>query len=391
MSIYDINGDLLISAYDINGDAITSAYDITGDDCFSQYSGYYEDVFNGYVDDYIAEYGLYIDGTAVTEDQLKEYMLNRNNCIYRGKLSKSGQYIVDQNGNNIDIQGIGTHHLTQYSNLHTIANLKALKYCGVNCIRLSAYLNDHYFAYSDDQLAKGYLTEMAPIKAEMDKIIGYCVQLGLYAIVDWHVFSGGGETLNTSSAVAFFTYFASKYYNCPNVLYELANEPFSDSLADIVNHCKLTSQAIKTYVNNPVLICGVRTNASELYDALQAENIDDIFISQHRYTGESGVNVFQTYWNNGIPLFVSEWSNVRSNGQGDINIGQGTAFLEFFHENHIPHCIWKYTDQTAVYSTLTNRGNINSEYYRQGALIEEDYSDYGKFFFDIYGAYSFTS
>ena len=396
MAIYDKNGNALASIYDVDGISLTTAYDVNGDICYSDSMGYYERKFSTYVDSYIHDNGLYIDGVPSTKEEITEWLLNRNNCIYRGKLSKSGKYLVDKNGNNIDLQGIGTHHLTQYSNLHTLNSLRILKYCGINCVRMSAYLLNHNFTYSDGQSSPGYIPSPDSIKAEMDRIIGYCVQLGLYVIVDWHVWSGGGEHLSTSDAVEFFTYFANKYYNVDNVLYELANEPFSDTLADIVSHCSTLRTLIKSYVTNPVLITGVRSftdGATEMYEALQAENIDDIFISQHRYSGGASLSKFQTWWNDGIPLFITEWSNTSASTgtQSDMNITDGNNFLNFFHQNHIPNCIWKFTDQTMAYSAITNRGTINNSYYVNGAILEGDFSEYGKFFFDRYGAYAFTS
>ena len=396
MAIYNINAGEVAFAYDFSGNEINFAYDINGNVCHTKTAGYYEEIFFGYVDNYIAEYGLFIDGEPATREEISEWMLNRNNCKYRGKLSKSGKYLLDKNGDYFNLQGIGTHHLIQYANLHTFNSLKALKYCGINCVRMSAYLNNHYFTYSDGQLAKGYLTIPVSTKNEMNSIIEHCCDLGLYVLVDWHVWAGGGETLNTPYAVDFFTYFAQKYANYDNVLYELANEPFSDSLEDIVTHCKRTSDAIKTYVTNPIMVCGVRSftnGVMELYNAFQAEGINDIFISQHRYLSGSALSTFETWWQNDIPLFITEWSNTSASTgeQSDMNVTEGNNFLQFFHQNHIPNCIWKFTDQTMAYSALANRGTINNSYYVNGAILEGDFSEYGKFFFDRYGAYAFTS
>lgn len=394
MSIYNLNGIELSQLYDLTGINKNQCYDIIGNELLLGV-GYYENLFYEFVDDYIDEHGLIIDGQAVTKEEMTYYLLNRDNCLYRGKLAKSGQHLIDSHGNPFELRGIGTHALTQYTNLHTRESLRALKYFGINCIRLSAYLLNHAFTYSDGLTAQGYIPFPASLKEEMDRIIGYCEELGLYAIVDWHVWSGGGETLSTSDAEGFFEYFANKYSDCDNVLYELANEPFSDTLSNIVAHYKTLRTLIKTYVNNPILIGGTRKSsggASELYNALLSENIDDIFISQHRYSGQGQVSAFETDWNNGIPLFITEWSNTSSSigQQSEMNITEGNAFLSFFHTNKIPNCIWKYTDQTMAYSAITNRGTINSSYYRSGIYLSGDISTYGHFFFDKFSAYAFS-
>lgn len=391
MAVYNKSGIPLSVLYDKNGESLQYVYDKSGNQLLE--IGYYITKFNGYVDNYIQENGMYIDGAEATRQEIEFYLLNRNNCLYRGKLRKAGKYLVDKNGDNIDIQGIGTHHLTQYSNLHTLRSLEVLKYCGINTIRMSAYLNDHNFSFSDRQTSPGYLTSPDSIKAEMDRIIGYCIALGLYVIVDWHVWSGGGEYLSTSSAVEFFTYFAQKYHDCDNILYELANEPFKDSLSDTVNHCITVRDVIRTYVTEPILITGAMngTNGVYIYDALINEGINDIFISQHRYSGGASLSVFEGWWENDIPLFISEWANTSSStgSQSAVDVEEGNAFLNFFNQNHIPNCIWKFTDQKMSYSALANKGSINNQYYQNGAIDEEDFSVYGKFIFDRYSAFSF--
>ena len=367
-----------------------SGYKVKGDYCLE----YLKYLFSKYVDSYIDENGLYIKGRAVTRSELEDYLLNRDNCKYHGKLEKYNKYLVDENGVPVEIRGIGTHALTQYDNLHTEQAIETLKYLGVNCIRMSAYLQNHKFSYSDGLTAPGYIPSPDALKVEMDKIIGYCVDIGLYVIVDWHVWSGGGEHLNTSDAVGFFTYFANKYHNVDNVLYELANEPFSDSLADIVAHISTLRTLIKGYVTNPVLISGVRNSSNgvmELYNALQAENIDDVFISQHRYTGDESISTFEGWWENDIPLFITEWSNTSSSigTQSEMNIADGNAFMNFFHTECVPHCIWKYTDQTMAYSVLGNMGSINHQFYKYGGFLENELSTYGRFMFGKFAACAF--
>ena len=81
---------------------------------------------------------------------------------------------------------------------------------------------------SNNEFSKGYLNAVDETRARMDELISWCVELGLYVIVDWHILSTDGlANTYTDEAKAFFEYFSSKYKDCDNVIYEIANEPYA--------------------------------------------------------------------------------------------------------------------------------------------------------------------
>ena len=352
---------------------------------------------SNYVDKYIADYGLVIDNEAKTESEITDWLLNKDNCKYRGKLQKSGVDLVDKNGEKFEIRGVGTHHLLQYSNLHTKACLESLKYFGVNCIRLSVYLEDYNFASSDDELAYGYISKPEEHKTHMDNIIADCIDLGLYVIIDWHVLGYGtngqkpvaSESLHEIEGKEFFTYFANKYANCDNIMYEIANEPYTLSSTQCLNFVKNVRNIIKNKVNNPIMIMNNGNDGvSGMYNTLKNEGITDIFISAHHY-GSNPSSTYQTYIDSGIPMFISEWGNSSSSGDGAGNDTNATNFLEWCHNKKVPHCIWKYTDQTMTTSLLKNLGSINNSHYVNG-FKEDDLSDNGKLNFNKFKEYAFN-
>ena len=213
-----------------------------------------------YVSNYIAENGKKINGVNKTRAEIKEWILNRDNCIYHGALHKEGTRIVDKNGYPVEIRGIGTHQLLQFTNIQTKKGIETLQYYGVNCLRLTAYLEDAVRVNSNGEMSYGYLNHVEETRARMDELIEWCVELGLYVIVDWNLLATDGlMSGHIDEAKAFFEYFASKYKNCDNVIYEICNEPFgNDETLDTYMPCvKECYNIIRHYNAHAILVHGM--------------------------------------------------------------------------------------------------------------------------------------
>lgn len=314
------------------------------------------------------------ENLAIDEDE----RVLRGNVRTIGTLYKYNNLIVDENNIPVELRGVGVHQLLQYKNLHTWENYKCLRDMGVNMIRITAYLNDRTYDASDDEIGYGYLSHKEETIAEIERIVRNCIDLGLYAIIDWHVLSEHVET-NKEDALEFFDYFSTKYADVPNIIYELANEPFSDNAATIASFCNDCRNVIMNNVTiAPIMLVGfgeaidgnwssyVRCKA--LYDELLELGISDIFISPHFYGGEDTAN-YERLRQEEIPIFVSEWGNSAMDGDGgEAGYHDDAAITQitYLHEKAIPQSIWKFTDQTMTSSLLVNYGIINSERYRRG-------------------------
>jgi endoglucanase len=355
------------------------------------------------VTDYISENGYLIGGVTKTRSEIKDWLLNRNNCLYRGKLHKSGQQLLDVNNNPIELLGIGTHDLMDYDSLHTLESLKALKYYGVNCLRITAYVGDNTMPYStgdDGTLSKpalGYISKPAETKVVIETLVENCAELGIYAIIDWHVLAGDGDANQYSTQMQeFFTYFSTKYATYDNVIYELLNEPHANTAAQIGDLMKASYDIIVANVVNPVIVSG---KASDYLDYLNDVCVDkgmNIFLSQHFYnvSGSDGAIVaaeIQSHWNKGFALFCTEWGNANGLGLGNPDDVWATYIMEKFHSLGVSQCVWKFTYQNSATGTLKwSKMAMNNGAYKYGGFIDNDLSHNGKFYFDNFKKYSFA-
>ena len=309
------------------------------------------------------------------------------------KLRKDGNNLVDAYGNIFQLRGIGTHSILQYTNLHTKSMFECLKNNGINCIRISVYLSDYSFKYSDGLKQLGYINAKEEHIAEIEKIIDLCVEVGLYAIIDWHTMSDeitDGMIPYQEESVEFFEYFAQKYANSPNVLYELQNEPYNAIQASLGAYVKAERDAITQYVTNPVMIVGSRGGyLGNTVTYVESYGVTDVFYSQHFYSDELTIDVFGGITSQ-VPFICTEWSNASEAGTatGD-NADACNAFMDYMYEHKISNCSWKFTDQTHVFSVLQNRGAINDSYYSNG-FREEDMTAWGSLFFSNNYRYNFV-
>ena len=137
-----------------------------------------------------------------------------------GRLSVKGADLVDSKGNKFQLRGISTHGIN-WDVGSPYVNKKAFKTLrddwGVNAIRLAMYTEEY----------NGYCSggSQAKLRKLVDKGVGYATDLGMYAIIDWHILSDGNPNKNKAQAKKFFTTMAKKYKNNKNVIYEICNEP----------------------------------------------------------------------------------------------------------------------------------------------------------------------
>jgi len=326
-----------------------------------------------------------INGVSIASDRWEEYNINKDLYFFCGVPTKNGKYLVGDNGEQIKIRGIGTHALLQYKNLHTLEAFKSLRRLGINAIRICVYLEDYTFMHSDNEKAWGYINKPDETKVEIEKIVDYCEQLGLYVILDWHVYSWGAGSgtgiFHQEEATEFFTYFCTKYKDKPFVMYEIANEPHHQTIEEYLPYITALHTLIHSIVNNPIIIIGTCSEDNTiLWNTLKDNNMDDIFISPHAYGGSISVDRYKVLWDVGFPLFNTEWGNAQASGDGAREDSRTIALMKYYHEQNIPQSVWKFTDQSMTCAVLKNTGNINAEKYANG-FDEKDLSAEGTVYF----------
>lgn len=348
----------------------------------------------------------WVNDLNIKDSEVDNYVDMINFKTY-GKLKQVGKKLVSSRTNEeVELNGVSLFHLVDYGNTYNKANLSTLKYWGVNALRLPAYLqtksassgctkNCDYVTPKDD----GLDSKLMEYYESMDRIIDIASDLGFYVMIDFHCLGENGSLKNWQDlAKDFFTHFGQKYGKQDNIIWELANEPFSTSNEDLADYSNVMVNLIKNYDSNPVIVIGENNSSGKLQDetyrAIKEKINDDFFISIHYYNHQIEdlvkdgnvfqPNIFANYYNNGIPLAFTEWSNVCVRSCNQLNIPLDHVkmvtenYLDWWSNNKIPNFVFMLTHASFGHSLWNNNLVASPNLLKYGVGSEKYLSENGK-------------
>nr|VDC58062.1 Pv-eng-5 [Pratylenchus vulnus] len=187
----------------------------------------------------------------------------------------------------------------------------------------------------------GYLTDPSGQLAMVETVVEAAISLGIYVIVDWHV-----SATYQSQAVAFFTTISSKYGSYPHIIYETYNEPLAISWTDVlVPYHKAVIAAIRANDATNVIVCGTPTWSQDV-DVASANPIttySNIMYTFHFYAATHGATYrtkVQTAYDNGLPVFVTEYGTTESSGDGTVDTSATATWYTFLDGLNISYANW---------------------------------------------------
>ncbi len=281
-----------------------------------------------------------------------------------GKLKVSGNKIVDQNGNPVQLRGMSlfwSQWIGKYYNQETVKWLKDDWKCTV--VR-AAMAVEH----------DGYLVNTEQEKAKVIAVVDAAIAEGIYVIIDWHDHHAEDHV---EAAKTFFTEMAQKYGAYPNVIFETYNEPLDVSWENILKpYHEAVIAEIRKYAPDNLIICGTR-NWSQNVDDVIDHKIDDknVAYTLHYYAAthkEDLRNVALLALNNDIALFVTEYGTTEASGDGSIDTTESSRWWAFLDEHKISSCNWSIADKEEMAAAL--KPNASSV----GNWLEEDLTISGK-------------
>lgn len=272
-----------------------------------------------------------------------------------GPLKVIGTKLSNQYGKAIQLRGMSTHGLQYRGNCYNPESLDLLvNGWGADILRISMYVQEG-----------GYETRPEYFTNMVDGLVEKCYQMGIYALIDWHMLHPGDPNANTEMAKVFFEHVSKKHAAKGNVLYEICNEPNNDKYnvtwGMIKNYATQIVPIIRKNDPRSVIIVGTPEFASRpdlvIGNALKDSNI---MYTMHFYAADKGQTERMGYVSKaiagGIPVFVTEFGTQNGWGDGANDFVTSLKWLNFLADKKISWCNWNYSDSPlsgAVWKTGT--------------------------------------
>ena len=224
---------------------------------------------------------------------------------------------------------------------------------GVQLFRAAIGADDHAKA-DNPGIHGGYMGEPEFALECLYNVVDGAIESGSYVIVDWH-----SHLLHTAEAKDFFTKVATRYADCPNVIYELYNEPVNDSWAELKAYAEELIPVIDSISTvHPLILMGCPHWDQDIN--LPAEDpltcYDNLMYTVHFYAA-----THKDYLRErsdaalaaGIPIFLSECAACEASGDGPMDMDSWQAWSGWAASKGISIITWSISDKAETCSMFT--------------------------------------
>lgn len=270
----------------------------------------------------------------------QNYVLN---CYpTHGKLSVQGRDLIDKDKRKVQLYGLSTHGIQwfgSYLNFNTISSLQSN--FGINVLRIAFYTDENGYCDGTPERKNNMLQNLK-------NGIDIATKLGLYVIIDWHMV-GAENPLDKNpltyleQSKEFFYEISKEYSNYDNILYEIMNEPNGPTTwADCKKYAEEVIPEIRKNTDAVVLV-GNPSWTADLNSVMKDPLVGftNIMYTYHFYAAShrSTMQVEKAY-DNGFPVFISEYGFMDSDGDGDLNLSSGENWLKVLDARNISYVAW---------------------------------------------------
>lgn len=302
------------------------------------------------------------------EEQVLAGLFGKSYADYNGQLHVEDGKLLNQYNEQIQLNGL---YYGYGNSEYTEALLRGLKNKGVNMIKIG-------YNYSGG-------TEPYNKEGNMEAMFSFIDQLlAMDFYVDIIYWSDINLNTLSSEAIDYFTQIANKYPNNEQILYEICNEPFSNTWEEIKNYADRVIPKIRQISENAII--SIPTN-NNLFNEIFLSNLlsyNNIMYVTHIYgEDKNSMRSLKTAIANNIPVFISEWSNINAHIT-DYNNELTDNLIYIINEYKLANSAWYFDESKKIDSEFTM---IKKEYWEEvlktGSISSNALGIAGKYYFDF--------
>lgn len=283
-----------------------------------------------------------------------------------GFLKVSGNRIVNEHGEDIQLKGMSLFWSQWSSSFYNKKSVETTKTWGATVIRAAMGIE-----------MGGYLQDPKGQKALVKEVVDAAIDQGIYVIIDWHDHNAHAHE---KQATEFFSEMAETYKDTPHVIFELYNEPIWTPWSQIKNYAENVIAAIRAKGAKHLVIVGTPTWSQDV-DQAALDPLDDpnVAYTLHFYASthkESLRNKARFALSKGVALFVTEFGTTEASGDGYVDLTESEVWMDFMDEYKISWANWSLFDKAESASALKpgsgpNGGWSDSQLTNSGRYIKE--------------------
>lgn len=291
-----------------------------------------------------------------------------------GQLYVDGIHLKNNSGENIVLRGVSFGWHNWWPEFYTPEIVKWLAE-DWNCTVVRAAMG-----VDPDS---GYIAMPEWSVETISKVVDAAIENNIYVIIDWH-----SHVLHLNEALDFFAQMAEKYKDFPNVIYEIYNEPVTDSWAEVKSYSIEIIKEIRKHDPDNIILVGNPRWCQEIQQVADDPIIgfNNIMYTVHFYaaTHKQWLRDRSDYaLRKGIPVFISEYGACKANGDGDINETEWQKWVTWMDKNDISWCKWMIADKNETSAALNPGASVYgnwgqrelSESGRKTRQLLQSYSD----------------
>lgn len=292
-----------------------------------------------------------------------------------GSLRVEGVRLVDGSGRPVQLRGMSSHGLRWYPEYINYAAMSTIRGYGANLFRLAMYADKNKGGFNESWEAQVINKQLVYIGIEN------ALAADMYVIVDWHLLEDKNPLYNVESAEEFFREISSRYPDHPGILYEICNEPNGETgWGDIAEYAGRVIPVIRECSPNAVVLVGTPHWSGDVLAVREAPlGFSNVLYSYHLYTGNSDydyINKLDTMREEGLGVFVTEWGLSTDSASGELDVAEGSAFIEYMRRHGISWANWSLSNKDEEFSA------IRPEVLKLSGWGEGDLTTSGKLIFE---------